>query len=327
VWCPLVLSDGTYVGGLWFGREKPWQENEHILIKSLCEIYAHGMAALEGPQFFKQPKQRGKVFVWSGIACILLILYFPLSLSTLAPSEIVPRDPSIVSAPINGVISEIYVSPNTYVEQGTLLFSYDDTELRNKFEVAEQAMSVSSVELRRATQGAFLDEESKSQVALLNAQLELRQAELDYASELLKQVDVYANEPGLLIYTEESDWIGKPINVGEQVMQIADPENIRVKIDVPVGDAIILKEGAEVDVFLDVDPLNSLDARVTHTSYNAEPTTGDVLAYRVYADLDDESKDVRIGLQGTAKIYGHTVNLFFYLFRRPISSLRQFIGY
>ena len=327
VWCPLILADGTFAGGIWFARETPWQENDNIIIKNLSEMYAHGFSAVAGPDYFKKPSHRNAIAFWTAILCIFLIMYFPVRLSTLAPAKVVAKDPVVVSAPIDGVIAEIFIPPNTYVEKGTKLFRYEDIELRNQYEVAEQALSVASVELRKATQGAFLDTKIKAQVALLNAQLKLEQAELDYAKELLQKVNVYAAESGLLIFTEKSDWVGKPVMVGEHVMEIAEPEKIQIKIDVAVGDAIILKEGADVDIFLDVDPLNSLPAKVTHASYNAEPTVGDVLAYKVYASLNNNEVSVRIGLQGTGKIYGDKVSLFFYLFRRPISAARQFIGF
>jgi len=38
------------------------------------------------------------------------------------------------------------------------------------------------------------------------------------------------------------------------------------------------------------------------------------------------SSEFRIGWQGSAKIYGERVTLFTYLFRRPISAIRPWIG-
>ena len=40
----------------------------------------------------------------------------------------------------------------------------------------------------------------------------------------------------------------------------------------------------------------------------------------------DENKLPRIGLRGTAKVYGSKVSLFYYLFRKPITFMRQLIG-
>ena len=63
-------------------------------------------------------------------------------------------------------------------------------------------------------------------------------------------------------------------------------------------------------------------------SYMAEKYDQDTLSYRVYAKFDnaEQENNLRIGLQGTAKIYGERVSLFFYLFRKPISYVRQFLG-
>jgi len=163
-------------------------------------------------------------------------------------------------------------------------------------------------------------------VARRKAEAELRETERDYARELLGQVEVKAPQDGLLLYTDRADWIGRPVVVGERIMEIANPLQVEVRIDLPVSDAIVLAEGAPVKVFLNANPLDSLGATVSHASYHAEVLPGDLLAYRVKADLNGSADEVRIGWQGTAKIYGEDVSLFFLLFRRPISAARQFLG-
>ena len=132
----------------------------------------------------------------------------------------------------------------------------------------------------------------------------------------------------MLIYSDKSDWIGKPIQVGERIMEIADPSMIQLKVNLPIDDAIVLQTGAELEVFLDSDPLNPIKAIVSSASYTVETSNQDTLSYRLYARFNENQKQdkLRIGLQGTAKVYGDRVSLFFYLFRRPISTLRQFLG-
>jgi hypothetical protein len=46
----------------------------------------------------------------------------------------------------------------------------------------------------------------------------------------------------------------------------------------------------------------------------------------VTAQLEQGASELRIGWQGSAKIYGKQVMLFTYLFRRPISAIRPWIG-
>ena len=326
LWCPLLLPDGTFIGGIWLARETPWQEEETTLIKRLADTYAHAWLALTGKKYLLHKSNIMRILFWLTVLLLIGISFIPVRLSALAPVEIVAKDPIIVSAPMDGVIADILVSPNTKVAKGELIILYEDTNLRNQYKVSEKTLSVALAEYRKTTQGAFHDNKSKAQIALLKSHVELNEIKRDYARELLDKVEITAQEDGLLIYTDESDWIGRPVKVGQRIMEIADPDQVELRINLAIKDAIVLKKNAEVKVFLDVEPLNSLSAVVTHASYNAQSVTGDILAYRIDAEFDQSYQNLRIGLQGTAKIYGETVTLFFYLFRRPISSLRQFIG-
>ena len=52
------------------------------------------------------------------------------------------------------------------------------------------------------------------------------------------------------------------------------------------------------------------------------------MAYEAYGHLNvDESQALpRIGTRGVAKIYGRTVPLGYWVFRRPITMVRQSLG-
>lgn len=326
LWCPLRLPDKSFVGGLWLARDTPWSDNEPMLVQRLADTYAHAWLALGGRR--RQARRWGLRKSIAALVALAFVasMFVPIRLSTLAPVEVVAKDPTIVSAPIDGVIADIYLLPNTPVREGDTIFVFEDTNLRSEYEVAEKTLEVAIAEFRKASQGAFSDARSQADVALLKAQVELREAERDYAKDLLDRVLVKAPRTGLLIYTDKSDWVGKPVVLGERIMEVADPGQIELRIDLPVDDAIVLSEGAQVDVFLDVDPLTSVSANLTHASYHAEPTPDQILAYRVRADFEATEPAVRIGLQGTAKIYGEKVKLFFFLFRRVISTARQMVG-
>ena len=179
----------------------------------------------------------------------------------------------------------------------------------------------------QAIQAGFSDPQRKADVPLKDAEVDLRQTELNYAKEMLDQVEVIAPQDGLLLYTDKADWIGRPVTVGERIMEIADPKRIELRIDLPVADAIVLKEGAEALVFLNALALESFPAIITHASYNAEVLPGDIIAYRVTAQLTQPDPRIRIGWQGTAKVYGEQGPLAYLLLRRPLTALRQWVGW
>lgn len=107
-------------------------------------------------------------------------------------------------------------------------------------------------------------------------------------------------------------------------MEIADPNQAELRIELAVGDAIDLAPGAQVALFLDSDPLQRHLARLERSAYEAQPTAAGQLAYRLDARFDDAAP--RIGLRGTAKIFGDRAPLALYLLRRPLAGLRQSVG-
>ena len=51
------------------------------------------------------------------------------------------------------------------------------------------------------------------------------------------------------------------------------------------------------------------------------------LAYRLKAEFTDQESPPRIGLRGTAKLFGDETTVFFFLFRRPLAKARQWLGW
>ncbi len=93
---------------------------------------------------------------------------------------------------------------------------------------------------------------------------------------------------------------GRPVQTGERLMEIADPNQAELRIELAVGDAIALEPGADIALFLDSDPLQRHTARLERSAYEAQPTAGGQLAYRLDANFTEAPP--RIGLRGTAKI-------------------------
>ena len=326
LWCPLKHPDGQILGGLWLTRDQAWADHEVTVLQRISESYAYAWRAVGQSNNVRWRWGLSRTATWILVAVIMGALAIPVPMSTLAPAKIVAKDPVIVSAPIDGVIAEILVAPNTTVREGEVLFKYEDTTFRSEYEVAERNLSVALAQYRRASQGSFVEAEHKADVPQLKAEVELRETERNYMYERLAKVDVKAEQAGLVLYTDKSDWIGKPVVVGQRIMELANPQWLEVRIDLPVEDAIVLREGAPVKLFLNATPFSSVPATVSHASYHAEVLPNNTLAYRVMAQLEQGSAEFRIGWQGSAKIYGEQVTLFTYLFRRPISALRPWIG-
>jgi multidrug efflux pump subunit AcrA (membrane-fusion protein) len=336
LWVPLIAltggpggtegggQDDGLIGALWLDRTEPWREAEAALLTELASAAAHAFHALEGGRRRRPPVRR--LALGLSVAAVLA-LFLPAQRAALAPVEIVARDAETVAAPIDGVIRSFEVRPNRRVEVGDALFTLDDTDRRARFEVAAKALDVARVEHRQASQGALGGKRDASKLAALEAQIALKEIELDNARQQLERTKARAGRSGVALLPDAQDYIGRPVAAGERVMQVADPREIEARAWLAAHDVLPVADGAAVRVFLDADPLRPLDGRVVRIHHEAEETpTG--MAYRVMIALNPAQENApRIGARGTARIDGDRAPLFWYLFRRPVAALRQALGF
>jgi hypothetical protein len=330
LWCPLLTLNQRFPGGLFFSAETSWDESQIAVMERLAEAYAHAWTALKGskPGLLRRlPRAWGKLSLQVVIVMLLIfVLDQSVHLSVLAPVEIVPSEPFLVTAPLNGVIRQFHVKPNQEITKGQLLFSLDDTVLRNDYEVAKKSLAVVRAEYQRITQKAFGDSSSRGQIHNLEAEIARKKAEVSYMADLLKQGEIKAERSGIAIFGDVNDWLGKPVTVGEKVLTIADPGRLEADVRLAVEDAINLEPGAEVLIFLNIKPDTPLHGTLSQASYEAQLTPQGILAFRLKVSLDNDRKLPRIGLRGTAKIYGSKVPVYYYLLRRPLITVRQTLG-
>ncbi|MDR3440648.1 HlyD family efflux transporter periplasmic adaptor subunit [Telmatospirillum sp.] len=330
LWVPLVRRADRPVGVILFARDKPWTEGEQHLLGELSGSYAHAIAAFRGGR--RRSLVSGRWWHTSLVKLALAAglvgaLCLPIPLSALAPAEVVALAPTIVRAPLDGVIDHFAVQPNAPVSVDQRLLELDPRTIENKLEVADKALAVAESEYRQAAQSALFDDKSRSQLAVLKAKMDQRRADVAYSKSLLDRIHVTASRSGIAVFDDPNDWIGRPVTIGERLMEIADPGQVELEIWLPVADAITLKPGAEVEFFLNVSPGEPLRATLRQASYEATMSPGNLLGYRLKASLAPTAKVPRIGLRGTAKVYGETVSLFYYLARRPLASARQLFGF
>ena len=327
--CPLRGPAGEALGGILFFRSEPFSEAERAQAEWIARSTGYGLWAWRSDKhslkrWLKNP------FTWRnigiGVAVIALIAVIPVRLSALAPAEITPLRPIPVTSPVDGVVREIVVKPNEVVKADQLLAVLDDTALRNRLELATKALDISRADLQRATFKSFTDEASRLELQVLSARVQEKGAEVSYLQELLGKSKLYAPQGGLAIFPGQEEWRGRPVQVGERVMLIADPSVIDITIYLPPEDAVELEPGAEVSLILHVDPLSSLEGTIERASYEATLAPDGTLAYVVRASLRSGQGLPRIGLRGTAKIYSGRVALGYYLLRKPLAFVRRSLG-
>lgn len=330
-WLPFSKDDRTEAGMLIF-YEQAVTLKQKTLFEPLSTTFGHIWYSL--PENKKKTKgiigrmTRSSYVKWGIFACVLIILAIPVRESALAPGQVVATKPTIVGSTVSGIIKQIHVQPNAFVKEGDLLISLDATESVGALEVAEKELESAKTEFLVASQRAFSSEDAKAEVSLLKSRAESAELKVEQAKKLLERTRVYASRDGIAIYTDIYEFLGQVVEVGQRIMLLADVNAIELNISMPVGDTIDFKIDDKVRFFLNTDPTSPVEATLRQTSYEPRTEESGDYVFSLKARFEDEEFRGRIGWAGTAKVYSSDrVTLFMYIFRRPISSVRQFFGW
>ncbi|MGY3944252.1 efflux RND transporter periplasmic adaptor subunit [Aeromonas tecta] len=326
VFCvPIQREDGERLGLFCLLREAEPPAALLPLLQSLWQTWAYCWHSLtHKPQLFSWRPCRRQLILLTLAAAVMLLI--PIRQSALAPAEVISRTSQLISSPLAGVIEQMEVRPNQEVKAGDPLFRLDETTLRNRAEVLTQEVAVADAELLAASQRTFDNPQSRRELTLLTGRAQQKRAELAGVELQLSRSQVTAPTDGVAVFSDANDWLGKPVVTGERIMQLADPQRPAMRIQLPVADAIALEPGAEVTLFLSAYPLQPLRGKILETSYQAQPGAEGVVSYRLLASIEEAPPHARLGLHGTAKLYGERVLLGYYLLRRPLAALRAWSG-
>lgn len=332
LWIPFAARGDEGRGGLLFARGQPWRELDLRLFHEWIGTWAALYHAAVKPSLWTRARRAGRRLpralrrrpvVWSLAA--LAVLLVPVRLSVLAPGELVPARPLVVRAPVEGIIQAFHVQTNDTVQAGQPLFSYDDAALAFRLEVAIETWRTAEAEERQYRQQALFDAKARSLLASIRGNVEEKRLEVDYLRGLLERNRVLAPRDGVVFVDDPTDWIGRPVVAGQRILRLAEPDDKEIEVWLPVGDAIALHPGAPVRLYLNASPLAPVAAQVRTLSFEAQRRPEGHYAYRVRAALAGPTAH-RVGLKGTARLSGGRVPLIYWMLRRPLAALREFLG-
>jgi len=316
----LYGRDGNVTGALWIDREEIFATLDKILLDELADAYGYAIQALRGGTK-KAAGWRIKILS----LCVFGALCWPVTLSVTAPAEVVAKDPYIISIPFDGTLADILVAPNAEVKEGTALAKIDDTALRSKAAEAQHRQAMAQAVLEKAERESITAPEKKQELAALRAEIALRQQEFNYAQDLLGQSVITAPRDGVAIFSDKNDLRGRPVKMGDRIMMLAPPHETELLIRVPVDAMIEIDEQLPPVFFLNTAPLKKHEAHLKTIGYQASMDPDGLLTYKIRAGFE-EGDAQRIGLTGTAKLYGGRGILAYSIFRRPLISLRRLLG-
>lgn len=336
-WLPLPSLASP--GGLLLAGDAALPSHQLALLGEWMDIWQHAWRAAHPPPRWSLARLPALLRDWwrggardqrrrrrlATAFVLLAVLLCPVRLTVLAPGELVPANPATIRAPLDGVIAAFSVRPNQAVAAGQPLFSFDQAPIGSRLDVAREALSTAQAEYRQNAQLMLNDPRARSQLAGALGKIAEKQAQADFLESQVQRSRVLAPQAGIVLFDDPSEWIGRPVQTGERIMQVAAPDDVEIEAWVPIGDAIPLADDAPLHLYLATTPMSPLNGTLRYMSHRAVARPDGTYAYRVRAKLDAPSGQ-RIGLKGTAKLGGERVPFIYWMLRRPLASIRQFIA-
>ena len=327
LWVPIWARAQSGDDGVLLARETPWLEADKRIAVRLAETYGHALLLHRSRPSRKKFRLPVRATTLAAAIAFAAAGFVPVPMSALAPLEVSPRNPQMITMPTEGIIQQILVEPNTAVVPGQRLVQLSDTIARNKLELSEREVLVAAARLEKASSLSFSDARGRHDLGIAGAELSLKKAERDFAKSILDRTVLVTRKGGVAVFTDRKDLEGKPFAAGEKVLMIIDPGAVELTINLAVADSVVLEPGTRVKAFIDSDPMRPLEATVARVDYQARVSESGVAAYHVVAAVAaGDRPPPQLGVRGTAQLYGPNAPLAIFILRRPLSAIRQWVG-
>jgi Barrel-sandwich domain of CusB or HlyD membrane-fusion/GAF domain len=208
-----------------------------------------------------------------------------------------------IVVPFNGFIDQASARAGDLVEEGALLCSLDDRDLR----LEKLAKSSQHRQLERQYQEA-VSKHDRARAKIIRAQQEQAQAELNLLDAKLARTRLTAPFAGLLVSGDLSQRLGSAVEQGEALFEITPLDAYRVILKVDERRIADVQTGQQGTLVLSSLPGREYHLTVSKITPIAKAEEGRNY-FRVEANLETVDEQLRPGMEGIGKVFIDRRNL------------------
>ncbi len=232
----------------------------------------------------------------AGVVLLAVYLLSPTTHRVSGAAELQGAIQRALIAPFDGYIATAHARAGERIDAGFVLAELDDRELRLEYRQLAGDRTELDKQYRKAL--AALDH---AQARILQAQIDQASARIDLLAQQLERIRLTAPFAGVVVEGDLSRALGKPVERGEVLFEIAPLHAYRVAIEVADRDISVVQPGQTGQLILAAIPNRPLPVEVTNVSRMVggavEPGT-----FRVEARLQVSVDVLRPGMRGVAKL-------------------------
>jgi len=233
---------------------------------------------------------------------VLVLLVVPVNYTVGGQAEIVPWERRVAFCGVEGLIEKVTAFEGAHVARGQSLAEIDPTELDFKVESARREQ-----EILRQQAGLLGIESDKTPAKLAEAKiLELKMQktvnDLKFLEWQRQFLQVRAPVEGIVVTKDVESLAGKKLRAGEQFCELAVPGELAAEVFVPEDKVAPVKNGQDLNLYLNKDPFKGYRLTVDQVSPVAEASTKLGNVCRVRARFVDAPVSIKVGMKGIGKI-------------------------
>lgn len=213
-----------------------------------------------------------------------------------ADARIEAESQRVVVSAFPSYLSEVTARPGDLVQRGDVLARLDSNDLE-----LERIKWQGELDKLQKEYRATLAQRDRSKVRVLQAQLEQARSQLDLLDVRLKRAVVRAPIDGVVVSGDWSQALGKPVDQGEKLFEVAALDDFDVVLMVDESDISWMAIGQTGRLRLRSLPGQTLPFEVADIAPVSEPKDGSN-RFRLKATFGSLPQAVRPGMGGVAKI-------------------------
>lgn len=233
-----------------------------------------------------------------------------------APAQIEGSTIRVIVSPYDAYVATASVRAGQTVRTGEVLATLDDHEL--KLEASRWASQ--QLQYQKQLQDAEAQHDM-AQIQIARAQMQQAGAELALANEQIKRASLRAPFDGIVVSGDLSQQLGGALRKGDTLFEVAPLDSYRVVLQVDEQDMSYVELGQQGSLRLSALPSDKLAFTITHITPVAQ-AFGGKNSFRVEANLDPGSTQLRPGMEGIGKVGIGQRRLIWIWTRRTIAWLR-----
>jgi hypothetical protein len=257
-----------------------------------------------------------RVFV---VLCVFAVFFlFRVEKNINADCKILPAYRYFARPRVDGYLKKFLVREGQLVGTGRTVAQLDDERINKLLREARARQ-----ESAKANMTKYFGIGNISDYEIEKMRYEAIALEIQLLEQSLAETQIIAGKKGVVLTSdiELNEKIDKPVQKGEELLELGDIENLVLEVEVPESKIRSIDKEGEVQFLLNSFPEKKFNTKVDRIRTKAEVrATGNM--FIVEGDLKENSSILKPGMKGKAKVSAGKVPVWKYLFGDMIDYFR-----